>query len=231
VSEILLYFLFAPPLLLLALPLLLSLRISRTESTSPITVEIRLGIYRALAGFTLHIAGPQRLLHILLFNQKLPIPRFDLSAKPKPTPKASPSSALPTQQTVQTDAPSPTDTKQDRNILLLLQSLASPLLDFFIRFPRIFSLGELRIQGRGGFANPAHTGSLYGLQQALQTLPFKRFYFHITPDFFARSIYGQARLTLHIHLGFIIALCIRLAVRAGLRYLAMRFRFRIARFI
>lgn len=226
-----LYFLLVPPLLLLALPLLLSLRVCRTAPTSPISVEIRFGIYRALTGISLSITGSQRFLYILFLSRKLPIPSFDLSPKKKTPPEKSSSKTRSEKKTEQSTEPPSPKSEQSRNTLLLLRSLAKPLLDFLIRFPRVFWLNELMVKGRFGFANPLQTGNLYGLQQVLQILPFKRFSFDLTPDFCTQGTCGQARLTLHIHLGLIIVLCIRLAVRAGLRYLAMRFRFRIARFI
>ncbi len=228
-SEILIYLFLALFTLVFALPLYLSLRVYRPTPTAAITVEIRFGIYRILAGIALAITGRQRLLHILFFNRQLPIPPLDLTAKPTATTSAQPD---PEPRPVQTDAQdaSPTTTTK-RDTLLLLRSIARPMLQFFIRFPRAFYLGELKVRGRFGFADPVQTGSLYGYLQALRALPFKRVHFDLTPDFCTRGTCGQMHLTLHIHLGFIIAQCIRLIAQAGWRYLAMRFRFAKPRFI
>lgn len=230
-SEILLCLFLALFTLVFALPLCLSIRVDRPSPAAAIRIEIRFGFYRALAGISLRLAGPQRLLQILLFNRQLPIPRLDLGAKQAPGTKKDSASTRSGNKTTQTeDQGASTDNNSNRDILLLLRSLMHPLLRFLIRFPRVFWLSELAVSGRFGFADPAHTGSLYGFLQALRALPIKRIHFELMPDFCARGTCGQLHLTLHIHLGFIIALCIRLLAHIGWRYIAMRFRFAKPRF-
>ena len=230
-SEIVLCFSLVLFALVFALPLCLSVRVDRPTPTAAINIEIRFGLYRALAGISLRLAGPQRLLQILLFNRQLPVVRLDLTAKKAPGAKKDSASTRSKKKTAQTEDQDPsTDNNSNRNILLLLRSLMRPLLSFLVRFPRVFWLSELAVSGRFGFADPAQTGSLYGFVQALRALPIKRIHFELIPDFCARGACGQIHLTLHIHLGFIIALCIRLLAQIGLRYIAMRLRFAKPRF-
>lgn len=231
-SAILLCLFFVLCTLVLVLPLHLSLRVSRRTPTAAITAEIRFGFYRALAAIALSISGQQRLLHIALFNRKLPFPRLDLTRDPAAGAKRASSSAQRKEKMAQSeDQDAPPKSKRKRDILLLLRSLIKPLLKFLTRFPRVFWLNELALQGRFGLADPAQTGSLYGLLEALRALPIKRTRFDLVPDFCTRGTCGQLHLTLHIHLGFIIALCIRLLAHMGLRYLAMRLRIAKPRFI
>jgi hypothetical protein len=231
VSEILLCFFLALVALVFALPLCLSIRVDRPSPAAAVRIEIRFGFYRALAGISLRLAGPQRLLQILLLNRQLPIFRLDLRAKKTPgTKKGSASTRREKKAAQAEDQNTSTDNNSNRDILLLLRSLMHPLLRFLVRFPRVSWLSELTVNGRFGFADPAQTGSLYGFLQALRALPIKRVHFELMPDFCARGISGQLHLTLHIHLGFIIALCIRLLAQIGLRYIAMRLRFAKPRF-
>lgn len=231
-SAILLCFFLVLCTLVLALPLHLSLRVSRQTPTAAIAVEIRFGFYRALAAIALFVSGQQRLLHIALFNRQLPFPRLDLTISPTAAAKRAPASAQRKEEAAQPeDQDDPPDNERKRDILLLLRTLVRPLLKFFARFPRVFWLNELALQGRFGFADPAQTGSLYGLLEALRALPIKRTRLDLTPDFCTRGACGQLHLTLHIHLGFIIALGIRLLAHTILRYLAVRLRFFKPRYI
>lgn len=217
------------------LPISLVLRASRIATDAPVDVELSLGLYRACVGIVLQIQNNRPSLHFALFNRVVPYLAFALRTK-----KSTPTNAQPIQQTPtqeQTAAPAyqdlpaePTDSTNRLKTIDWMRIGLSPTLYLLRRFPRVFSLHMMAIQGRLGLEDPMLTGALFGYQRALMALPFKRLRLELIPDFCIQGFSGQAHMAIGIHLGKFLLFALGFALHAGLRYVKARYTSRPLRY-
>jgi hypothetical protein len=219
--EIIAYALLMLLALLFCLPLSLSVRVVRLHATAPWSIYPSLGIFRGLLGISLALEADGRRLVPLLCNRALGWPslRLNPSSKKKPVQASSPPTSTQSTEPVETPAKS---TKK-RVLIPLLRAITRPALNFITSSPHILNITSLELRGRFGFADPARTGCLYGYIQALKAWDFKKLRLDLVPDFQTQGTCGQVFLALHIHLGLLCILLVRLVAHAGLRWLGMRF--------
>ncbi len=227
--EILFYLLLALSFIVFVLPLSLALSARRSHPEAPLTIEIALGLYRAILGVGLRVQPELRSVHISFFNKLIHAPCFTLKRRSTPrssTPISPPSD--PAEQTPEAEAP-PASTARPRGAMDWLRITTAPTIHLVGRFPRAFSLNHLSAHGRLGLDDPMQTGALYGYQRALMALPFKRLRLDLVPDFGRRGFSGRVDLAIGIHLGRILYHALRFALHTGVRYAIMRYTHRSLR--
>jgi len=103
--------------------------------------------------------------------------------------------------------------------LQLLRALAGAL-----------GLVRLRISGRLGLGDPSLTGGAYGLLEGLGGALRTRgalgesgsLQIEVTPEFRRKEATGRVDLTLHLYLGYLLAIVLRFAVRVAWRWTVLR---------
>ena len=104
-------------------------------------------------------------------------------------------------------------------VLAAAHLFARPTVELIKSISGAFSIRRLSLDGRAGFDDPALTGQLYGAVGTLSRALPRRVRIDVTPDFVDSTVSGRAALVVHLHLGYILLLCLRFCASVAKRWL------------
>ena len=196
----------------LALPLAIRLHLDRTDTVLYLRLDV--AAFCGLLGPGLSRQKAKRRLHLLFLGRSL----FSLSTSSgrKKTGHSPPPPTPPEQK----------EPSVSRARFALIRWLWGPGLDLLTALPRILALKKIHVRGRFGLENPARTGSIFGYLQSLDFAFGRRLRIDLLPDFTRPGFQGRLDLVVHLHLGLLLLLVLRFALRVAGRWLAARVHWR-----
>ena len=207
---------FAALLSVIFLPVVLRIQVHADGGIT--SLQLAAGLWRGLWGLGAHWRDHTWRLHLMLGRRRLRWPVWNLSTPPSDTgpPKAR------ARRRAQRPTPQRPRGKAGHSRLRTLAVLWRPLLHLFRD-----ALGSIRfhgatVHGMLGCADPACTGWLFGMRNALLPVPQRAVRMDLTPTFVQTGFHGSAEIVLHLRVHRLLWT----VARAGLRILARRFRFR-----
>ena len=227
--------------LLLLVPLVIAAEVERPRDAGQIEVQVDGRMLGGLVGVRLQAgAHGWRMYPLLLFL--VPVPFLSMAlAREKPT-KTGPvrGGQRPREESGEkedednggkADAGGGRGTAQRAAGLLRFPSLIlAPGLQLLRALAGALGLVRLRISGRLGLGDPSLTGGAYGLLEGLGGALRTRgalgesgsLQIEVTPEFRRKEATGRVDLTLHLYLGYLLAIVLRFAVRVAWRWTVLR---------
>ena len=227
--------------LLLLVPLVIAAEVERPRDAGQIEVQVDGRMLGGLVGVRLQAgAHGWRMYPLLLFLVPVPFLSMALSRE-KPT-KTGPvrGEQRPREESGEkedednggkADAGGGRGTAQRAAGLLRFPSLILvPGLQLLRALAGALGLVRLRISGRLGLGDPSLTGGAYGLLEGLGGALRTRgalgesgsLQIEVTPEFRRKEATGRVDLTLHLYLGYLLAIVLRFAVRVAWRWTVLR---------
>ena len=225
---------------LLLLPVVVAVRVKRTDHPGSIAVRLDGSVFAGLIGVSLHQSdGIRRLYplwrrwtlgrgHILGGSVEAEVdagtepPRDDRTGKyPKDAGD---------EVEEESQESSGIGTSIHRLISLvervrqMSRLLARPSLQLLRSLRHAASVRRLTLKGHLGLADPAATGSACALLLGLRGLDPKRVKIDLAPDFVTQRADGHVQLIVHLYVGYALACIVRFGLRVGLGWLALRVR-------
>lgn len=211
-------------LAVLVLPVTIRLAVARENPDVPPALAGSVGLASGLVG--VEVKGGDHSLEMRgsLFGRAVPRPVYTMGtdtsdngpAKAKPAESVNSEAADPTKKA---GRPTPSRRSQVRRIQRLMRVLGSPALRLVGSMPRTLSLRRLSLSGQFGFPDPAQTGRVLGLLQALQVHTWRRLQIRVRPDWVGSEMRLRGELLLHFHLGLLLLLIIRCAAQMAWRWI------------
>ena len=227
--------------LLLLVPLVIAAEVKRPRDAGQIEVQVDGRMLGGLVGVRLQAgAHGWRMYPLLLFL--VPVPFLSMAlARNKPTktgpvrgeqrPRKDSGEKENEDNGGKADEGGGRGTAQRAAGLLRFPSLILPPgLQLLRALAGALGLVRLRISGRLGLGDPSLTGGAYGLREGLGGALRTRgalgesgsLQIEVTPEFRRKEATGRVDLTLHLYLGYLLAIVLRFAVRVAWRWTVLR---------
>ena len=211
-------------LALLAVPVALRMRIERALSGGAISMRAEAALLAGLAGVAVTGPGAWR-WGPTLGRRSLGGISFPIRARGKPGRREKPLRGQPTGRTETASGDGPERTAPRRTpSRRLLRFPLEPGLRLLGSLTRAINLRRVRVDGRLGLGDPAKTGYLYGVLQAVEaSLPKRRqLQIRLEPDFREQVFCGRLDICLHLSLARVAASLLRFGLEVGIRQLSGR---------
>ena len=225
---------------LLLLPVVVAVRVKRTDNPGSIAVRLDGSVFAGLIGVSLHQSDGIRRLYPLWRRWTLGRGRIlgspveaevDTGAEP-PGDRNGKSQKDADEEVKDKSIQESSDvvTSIQRLITLLervrhmSRLLARPSLQLLRSLRHAASLKRLTLNGHIGLADPAATGSACALLLGVRGLNPRRVKIDLAPDFVTQRADGHVQLILHLYVGYALACIVRFGLRVGLGWLALRIR-------
>lgn len=215
-----------------ALPVVLRARVTLRPDSS-VYSEVDCGVLAGALGARIQIDGGSTRISPAIFHLILPWPKMTKGSTSgleieKPTQ---------VEEALEGDPPPRPDAPDKEQTGVGLQSFQLRMRTLVGRISQIFSIaakpalrltkalpGAVRIRhlalsGRFGFEDPAQTGQICGLLWPLSAALPGRIRVDVRPDFTASSTSGSAKFVVHVHLGYILLLCLKFGFAVGRRWI------------
>ena len=226
--------------LLLLVPLVLAAEVERPRDAGQIEVQVDGRMLGGLVGVRLQAgAHGWRMYPLLLFL--VPVPFLSMALARNKSTKTGPvrgeqrpreeSGEKENEDNGKADEGGGRGTAQRAAGLLRFPSLILPPgLQLLRALVGALGLVRLRISGRLGLGDPSLTGGAYGLLEGLDGALRTRgalgesgsLQIEVTPEFQRKEATGRVDLTLHLYLGYLLAIVLRFAVRVAWRRTVLR---------
>ena len=212
-------------LALLAVPVALRMRIERPLPGAAISMRAEAALLAGLAGVA--VTGPDSWRWgPTLGRRSLGGISFPLGARSKPgrREKALRRQPVGRTETASGAGPERKTPRRKARSRRLLRFPMEPGLRLLGSLARAFNLRRVRVDGRLGLGDPAKTGYLYGVLQAVEgSLPKRRqVQIRLEPDFREQGFCGRLDICLHLSLVRLAASFLRFGMEVGIRQLSGR---------
>lgn len=226
---------------LLLLPVVVAVRVRRTDHPGATVFRLDGALFGGLIGVSLHQSGDTRRLYPLW--HRWTIGRGHILGKHVQEegiePETTPAGRAGSDEVVGAETDPQDEPAQDgagrgfsisqlmtlvervREMSRLLARPGSQLLRSLWHAARV---RRLTLRGHLGLADPASTGSACALLLGVRAFDPQRVKIDIAPDFVTPRAEGHAHLVVHLHVGYALACIVRFGLRVGLGWLVLRLR-------
>ena len=219
------------------LPVVLSARVTLRRDSS-LYSEIDCGVLAGVLGARIQIDGGSTRISPAIFHLILPWPKMTKGSTSglrieKPTQveeafEAAPSLRPDAADKEKTGVGSKSFQHRMRTLVGRIAQMfsiaAKPALRLVRALPGAVRIRNLALSGRFGFEDPAQTGHICGLLWPLSAVLPGRIRVDMRPDFTESSTSGSAKFVVHVHLGYILLLCLKFGLAVGRRWIWMQLR-------